>query len=64
MTRKEWMAVAAKVAPVAARDLVGLAGLVMITHGCAQVYVPAGWIVGGVLLSAFAFVTARAGRRT
>ncbi len=64
MTRKEWLALALKVAPAAARDLVGLIGLVMIVNGVAQIYGPAGWIVGGLVLVAHAVLTARGTKAT
>ncbi|SDC30651.1 hypothetical protein SAMN05444678_102256 [Sphingomonas sp. YR710] len=40
---------------VIARDLVGLAGVMMISGGAAAIYEPAGWIVGGAMLLAAAW---------
>lgn len=45
------------------RDGAGLAGGAMVSIGAAQIYGPAGWIVGGVLLMAGALATARAKAR-
>lgn len=59
MTRKEWLAVALKVAPTAIRDLVGLCGLAAVVHGVEMIYRPAGWIAGGLCLVAHAVLTAR-----
>lgn len=59
MTRKEMIDVALKVVPVATRDAVGLLGLAAVVHGVALIYRPAGWIVAGVLLVAYAGLTAR-----
>lgn len=44
------LAAATAVAPSATRDLLGIGACSAITYGAALVYVPAGWIVGGVLL--------------
>lgn len=46
--------------PVVVRDGLGLGGAGMVAWGAHQVYGPAGWIVGGVLLMAAALRLARA----
>ena len=51
--------VAARAAPVAARDLAGVTGAVLIVHGAGLIYAPAGWIAGGSLLLAAAWLSAR-----
>ncbi len=33
-----------------------LAGAAAVTYGVAEIYVPAGWIVGGILLAGLAFL--------
>lgn len=42
-----------------ARELTGVAGLLMVVRGVALIYVPAAWIVGGLALAGFAFLLAR-----
>lgn len=59
MTRKEYLSAAAKIGPVVIRDSIGLAGLVLLVHGVGLIYRPAGWIVAGVLLVAYAALSAR-----
>ena len=46
-------------APVLIRDLAGLTGAALISFGAAEVYAPAGWIVGGAFLIAAAIMNAR-----
>lgn len=43
-----------------AHSLVGLAGAAMLSWGVAMIYVPAGWISGGVFLCAMAYELAGA----
>lgn len=45
--------------PVMLRDLAGLAGFGAVTYGVWQIHVPAGWIVGGVMLMIAVWLTAR-----
>lgn len=59
MTRKEMIDVALKIVPVATRDVIGLIGLAALVHGVTMIYRPAGWIIAGVLLVAYAGLTAR-----
>lgn len=43
-------------------DLIGIAGVCLITYGVGQIYSPAGWIVGGafcVVLALFGFQPAK-----
>lgn len=47
--------------PGFARDGAGLAGAALLSYGAAMVYVPAGFIVGGLLLLAGALLAARNG---
>ncbi len=44
--------------PALLRDGTGLAGAIAIAYGSWLIYVPAGYIVGGVLLIIFAILTA------
>lgn len=46
-------------APSVGRELAGLAGLGFIAYGAALIYLPAGWIVAGVILVAAAVVPRR-----
>jgi len=48
--------------PVVTRDLAGLAGAGLVAYGAWLIYVPAGFIVGGVLLILAAVLAARAQR--
>ena len=48
------------VAPVLARDAVGISGAAMIAYGASMIYPPAGWIVGGVMLLVSAWLSAKA----
>lgn len=48
--------------PVITRDLVGLAGAGLVAYGAWLIYVPAGFIIGGVLLILAAVLAARAQR--
>lgn len=54
---------AAGAAPAIVVDLVGAAGFCAFVHGLAEIYEPLGWIVGGLLAIAVAFVVNRAGKR-
>jgi hypothetical protein len=47
---------AARIVPVALRDLAGLAGVGLVAYGAWRVHEAAGFIVGGVLLIAAAFL--------
>lgn len=40
-------------------DITGIAGAGLLSYGAAQVYAPAGYIVGGVLLIAAAYMVSR-----
>lgn len=42
-------------------DALMLAGMVAISYGAAQIYAPAGWIVGGGFAFAFGLLAARRG---
>ncbi len=53
---------AAAAAPAVLRDAAGLAGAGMVAHGAAEIYAPAGWIVGGIMLLAAAWLAARSAR--
>lgn len=44
-----------------APDALMVAGVAAISYGAAQVYVPAGWIVGGGFAFAFGLLAARRG---
>lgn len=46
--------------PVILRDLAGVGGLVSVSYGAWLLSHPAGFIVGGVLLTAASFIAARA----
>jgi len=48
--------------PVVTRDLAGLGGAGLVAYGAWLIYVPAGFIVGGVLLILAAVLAARAQR--
>lgn len=48
--------------PVITRDLAGLCGAGLVAYGAWLIYVPAGFIVGGVLLILAAVLAARAQR--
>ncbi len=47
-------------APFLGRDVAGVVGAVMIVVGLFKIYEPAGWIGGGLMLVAAAFLVARA----
>lgn len=48
--------------PVIVRDLVGLAGAGLVAYGGWLIYPPAGFIIGGLLLIAAAWLAVRAQR--
>lgn len=48
--------------PVFVRDLCGLLGISLISYGAWLVYVPAGFIVGGVFLAGGAFLVGGRGK--
>lgn len=48
--------------PALVRDVTGLAGAGLVSYGAWLVYVPAGFVTGGVLLMAAALLAARAQR--
>lgn len=48
--------------PVVTRDLAGLGGAALVAYGAWLIYVPAGFIIGGVLLILAAVLAARAQR--
>ncbi len=48
--------------PVMTRDLAGLGGAALVAYGTWLIYVPAGFIIGGVLLILAAVLAARAQR--
>lgn len=50
------------VVPVVIRDLAGLGGAGLVAYGAWLIYVPAGFIIGGVLLILAAVLAARAQR--
>ncbi|EJB02893.1 hypothetical protein Rleg9DRAFT_1707 [Rhizobium leguminosarum bv. trifolii WSM597] len=52
------VSIAVGVIPALVRDAVGLLGAAAIAYGSWLVYVPAGYIVAGVLLILFAILTA------
>ncbi|TPM19785.1 hypothetical protein [Mesorhizobium sp. B2-3-6] len=52
-------AVAIAVVPALLRDLVGIAGAGSIVYGIWQIYVPAAFIAGGIILTGAALVLAR-----
>ncbi len=62
MTLKAIAATAAKRAPAVVRDFAGLAGCGLVSVGAGMIYAPAGLIVGGLLLMAGAFLSAKASR--
>lgn len=45
--------------PAALCDLVGFAGAGLISYGAWLIYVPAGFLVGGILLMAFSMLVGR-----
>jgi hypothetical protein len=47
--------------PILLRDFVGLIGCAAMTYGAWQIYEPAGWMLGGMLLLVGAGALARAG---
>lgn len=49
--------------PALVRDVVGLAGVGLVSYGAWLTYPPAGFITGGVLLIVAAALAALAGRR-
>jgi hypothetical protein len=49
--------------PVVLCDLVGIAGAAAVAYGAWQIYQPAGWVVGGTLAIAAAWLVARAPER-
>jgi len=48
------------VAPAVARDAAGIGGCAMVAVGTGMIYVPAGVIVGGLMLVALALLSGRA----
>lgn len=50
--------IAAGVVPALVRDAIGLAGAAAIAYGAWLIYIPVGYIVAGVLMIAFALLTA------
>lgn len=44
-----------------ARDVAGLSGIALVSYGAWLVYVPAGFIAGGIILLTGAVVSARGG---
>ncbi|MBX5253328.1 hypothetical protein HJC03_23450 [Rhizobium sp. NLR4b] len=50
--------IAAGVVPALVRDAIGLAGAVAIAYGAWLIFVPAGFIVAGVLMIVFALLLA------
>jgi hypothetical protein len=54
----KWLAA---VLPVLVRDLAGLAGAAGVSYGCWQMWKPLGWVAGGALLIAGAWLMARGG---
>lgn len=55
---KSLLSATRKLAPDALREAVGLAGIGCVVHGVGLIYVPAGWIAGGMALVAYAIIQA------
>lgn len=51
----------AKQAPTLLRDVAGLAAVASITYGASLIYVPAGFIVGGIIVLVGVILAARGG---
>ncbi len=58
-SRRAGSAIAARI-PTVARDLSGLAGAGLVSYGMWLIYAPYGFITGGILLLAGAFLSAKA----
>lgn len=62
MTRAQTIALLKVIIPVVgivARDAVGVIGVLAVVHGVSMFSTPAGWIVGGIVMVAFAVLTTR-----